>query len=139
MAREQDGQARVAQVGDDRADRDARLRIHARRRLVEDDDLGPADEREREPETLAFAAGQPAIARVGHGPQPDQVEQLVRVARVGVESAVLPERLARPGPRVDAAVLEHEPDACPQRRTAGRRIQPEDAWSVRRRRGDSPR
>ena len=99
--------------------------IHARGRLVEDDDLGPPDERQREPEPLAFATRQPSVARVRHRPQSDQVEQLVGVARVGVEPAVLPERLARPRPRVDAAVLEHQPDPCPQRRTARRRIQPE--------------
>ena len=52
-------------------------------------DLGPPDEREREPEPLALAAGQAPVARLGDRPQPDQVEQLVRVARLGVEAAVL--------------------------------------------------
>ena len=101
--------------------------IHAGRRLVEDHDLGPADQGQRQPEPLPLPAGQTPVARPGDGGQADQLEQLVGVARVGVEAAVLAERLARPGARVDAAVLEHQPDASTQGRPTGCRIGPQHA------------
>ena len=61
-------------------------------------------------------SGCPAASR-----EPDEVEQLVGVARVRVERGVLAEDLARPGAHVDAAALEHQPDPGAQRR--GRRSQ----------------
>ena len=126
VAGHQDRGAIGAQVRDDRPGRGTSLRIHPRRRFVEDHDLGSTDEREREPESLALAAGQPPVAGPCHRGQPDQLEQLVRVTRIGVEAAVLAERLARLGTRVDAAALEHQPDPRPERPAADRRIDAQD-------------
>ena len=66
-----------------------------------------------------------------HGPQPDQVEQLVGVARVGVEGGVLAERLARPCPDVEAAVLEHQADPRAERAAAACRVRAEDPHQPR--------
>ena len=44
-----------------------------------------------------------------------------------MEPAVLAEGLARLGPRVDPAALEHEADPRPERAAAGRRIRVQDA------------
>ena len=76
---------------------------------------GLPDERERETEPLPLAARQPAEARPGGGArQAHQREQLIGVARRGVEPAVEPEHLAGGHPRIDpAAALEHQPDARP--------------------------
>ena len=127
MARQQDGCAGVAQARDDRSGRGACLGVHAGGRLVEDHHLGTADEREREPEPLSLAAGQPPVARPGHGAETDQVQQLVGVARVRVETPVLRERLARLGAGIDPAALEHQPDPGSERRTALGRVDPENA------------
>ena len=139
VARQQDRGALVAQVRDDRPGRGAGLRVHPGGRLVEDHDLGPADERERQPEPLPLAARQAPVARPRDGAQPDEVEQLVGVARVVVEPAVLAEGLARLGARVDAAALEHQPDPRPERRSARRRIDARGRGPSRRRRAGSPR
>ncbi len=118
MARQEDRGTAVAQVRDDRPGGGTGFGVHPRRRLVEDDDLGSADERERQSEPLPLAPGQAPVTRPRDRAQPDQVEQLVGVAWVAVEAAVLAQGLARLGARVDAAVLEHQADPCPERRSA---------------------
>ena len=65
VARQQDRGAGLALGGDDRPRRGARLRVHPGGRFVEDQHLGPADERERQPESLPFAARQQPVARPG--------------------------------------------------------------------------
>src|SRR4051794_39426605 len=44
-----------------------------------------------------------------------------------MKAAVLAERLERLGSGVDAAVLQHQPDARPESRATRRRVHPEDA------------
>ena len=125
VAREEDRDAGRPQLGDDPAGRGAALRVHPGGRLVEQQDLGTPDERQREAEPLPLAAGQAPVAGVGRVPEPDEVQQLVGVARVRVERRVLAEGLARPRPHVDAAALEHQPDPGSQLAPAGRGVQPQ--------------
>ena len=94
------------------------------------DDLGPADEREREPEPLALAAGQPPVAGPRHRPQPDQLEQLVRrrAGRRGSGRTGGASRAARPAGRcrrpgasarpAPGAPVRPSPDPSPRTRTA---------------------
>ena len=87
VAGQQDRGARVAQVGDDRPGRGPRLRVHPGRRLVEDDDLRPSDEREGEPESLALAARQPPVAACrATVRRPTRSSSSSGIARVGVEA-----------------------------------------------------
>ncbi len=108
VARQQDRRPRGAKVGDDRPGRRPGLGVHPGGRLVEDDDLGPPDERERETEPLTLTSRQPSVASPGDRPKTDEVDQLIGIPRVSMEAAVLAERLERLGSRVDAAVLEHQ-------------------------------
>ena len=126
MARQQDGDAGGPLLRDERADDGPRLRVHAGGRLVEDQDLGPTDQREREAEPLPLPARQAAERGGRHGPQAQHVQQLVRVARIVVEPGVLDDRLARSRPKVDAAGLEHQAHAGSQRATTARRILAQD-------------
>ena len=114
VARQEDRDPGCAKIGHDRPRRGTTLRIHPGGRLVEHHYLGSTDERECQPESLALAAGEPPIAGPRHRPEPDKVEELIRIARIDVEAAVLHERLAWLRPRIDATALEHQPDARPE-------------------------
>ena len=119
----------VAEQAEERPRRRPALDVHPGRRLVEDDQLGAADERERQPEALPLPAGQPPIPRPAtDSPRPTSVEQLVRGRdRRLVERAVEREHLAGGHPRVDpAAALEHQPDPRPVVAPGRRRIRAED-------------
>ncbi len=118
VAGEQHGDAVVAQAGDDASRDGPALRVHARGGLVEDRDLRSPHQGEGEPESLAFAARQPPVAGRGHGPQADQVEELVGVARIGMEPGVLAKTLERTRAHVDATRLEHQAHAGAQRPSA---------------------
>ena len=72
---------RVAQVAHELPRGRAGVRVHARGRLVEEHDVGPADERARERQSLRLAAREPAHRRAGRVAQPDEVEQ--RLGRLG--------------------------------------------------------
>ena len=126
VAGEEDGRAGIAQVRDDRPGRRPSLRVHPGGRFIEHRDLRPPDERECQAESLTLAARQTPVADPGDRAQPDEIEQLVRIARVRVEPAVLEEGFPRLRARVDAAALEHQPDARPERRATSRGIGPED-------------
>ena len=117
VAGEQDRDAVAAQVRDDPPGRGPALGVHPGGGFVED-----ARPRAARP---GRAPGRAAAARrrtaAGSGvratvPEPDQVQQLVGVARVRVERRVLAQRLARPGAHVDAAALEHQADPGAERR-----------------------
>ncbi len=129
VARQQDRDALVPEAADQRAGRPPSLDVHASRRLVEGDECRPADEREHEPEPLPLAARQPAEARPGGGRQAHQREQLIGVARRGVEPSVEPENLAGRHSRIDpASTLEHEPDSRPVIPPGSGRIDAEHAY-----------
>src|SRR6185436_17053890 len=63
VRREQHRTAAFAESRDDFPQLDAALRIEAGRRLVEEEDVGPADERGRDGEALLLSAGELAHAR----------------------------------------------------------------------------
>ena len=83
-------------------------------RLVEEHDLGPADDRGGEREALALAAGQAADGGAGEGAEPEPLGQLAEVARLRVHPGDVGEHLVRADAGGQAAVLQHHADARPQ-------------------------
>ncbi len=82
-------------VGHHGAHGDAPLGVDARRRLVEERHLRPADQGQGEGEPLLLAAREVAPRRGGDGAQPDEVEQFVRRHGVGVVAGEEVEDAAR--------------------------------------------
>ena len=114
--------------------------IEARRRLVEEDELGVADERDAEVEPALLAAGERLHARVALLAEPDELDHLVDVARVRVVAGEQLVRLADREVRATAPTLEDDADALPQlSRPASLGIVPEHARPRRRRASGSPR
>ena len=72
---EHDGDAVGAQLADELPGGAPGLRVHAGRRLVQEHQLGTADERQRQRQPLLLAAGQPLHRRAGDLGQPDRVQQ----------------------------------------------------------------
>ena len=83
VRRQQDRLAERAQAADRLPGLPARGRIEAGRRLVEEDELGIADEREREVEPAQLAAGERPDARVALLLEPDELEDLARSRGLG--------------------------------------------------------
>ena len=102
----------AAQVGDHPPDELAPARVDAGGRLVEEGDLGPADQGERQRQPLLLAAGEVAPRRPATIAEADPLEQLVGVVRVVVVGGEQPQHLGRPDAGVDAAVLQHDADAA---------------------------
>ena len=117
----------------------ARLGVHPGRRLVEDQDLGPPDERQREPESLPLPAGQAAERGGRHGAQAQHVHSSSGSRGSAWNRGVLLDRLARSRPQVDAAGLEHQADPRSQRPGHRAPDPPRGPAPCRRRRVDSPR
>ena len=78
MRREEDALAQRAQVADRLPGLPPRGRVEAGRRLVEEDELGVADEREGEVEPPELAARERAHARVALLGEADELDHLVR-------------------------------------------------------------
>ncbi len=112
----------VAQRANRLPGRAASLRVEARGGLVEEDQLGIADQGEPEIEPAQLPAGELAAANVGAIAQPREVEHLVHGAGGGVEAGPVRERLARCDVAVDPARLEHYPDPPAQRDLSARGI-----------------
>ena len=68
-------------------------------RLVQEHQLGTADQRQRERQPLLLAAGQPLDRGAGDVGQPDQLEQLARIVRVRGVGGEQPQQLDRRAPR----------------------------------------
>ena len=79
VAREQDCRPTGSRLRDDLADDHPRLGIEAGRRLVEQQDLGPADERDCQRQPLPLAAGQATDRGARHGRESEHGEQLVGI------------------------------------------------------------
>src|SRR6185295_12558173 len=79
-------------------------------RLVEEEQLGIADQRHADVEPALLAAGEAASAGVGLALQADQLDHLVDRPRSAVVAGVEPERLAHGQVRVQPAVLQDDPD-----------------------------
>src|ERR1700722_17653766 len=114
VGREEDRLAKRAQRADRLPGGAPRLRIETGGRLVEEDQLGVADERQSEVEPAQLAAGKLARAHVGLLLQAHQAKYLLDVAGVRVEAGPVAQRLARCQVAVDAAALQHDPDALAQ-------------------------
>ena len=127
MAREQDRCPGGSRLRDDLADNDPRLGVEAGRRLVEQQDLGPADERHRQRQPLPLPAGQAAVRGSRHGREPQHREQLVGIPRILVVAGELDQGLARSRPRIEPAALEHQPEPRPKRPPSRQRVHAEDA------------
>ena len=102
VAREQHGDAVVAQPGDDLADLLATHRVDPGAGLVEERDLRAADQREGEGEPSLLAAGDLPPGAPLEAREPDPLEQLARVERVrrtARRRGAAPRARARPGRR----------------------------------------
>ena len=102
-----------------------RLGVEAGGRLVEEDQLGVADQRQREVQSPQLPAGEPPAAHVGLLAQARELQHLLHLARVRVEARPVAQRLARGDVAVDAARLQHDPDPPAQLDRAARGVVPE--------------
>ena len=110
VRREEDRLAEVAQAGDDRPGGAARRRIEARRRLVEEDQLGIADKREADVQAAALAARQAPRALVGLLLQAHERDDLRDRSWPRVVGRPQLERLAHREVGLRAALLQDHPD-----------------------------
>ncbi len=116
----------AAQPVDQLPHHDSRVCIHARGRLVEEDQLGAADHRARQRQPLLLSARQPAVRRAGRLGEAERVHQPLRVQRVGGIGGNEIEHLAGSGGGVRTATLEHHADALAHLGVVAERIQSED-------------
>ena len=100
--------------------------VDSGRRLVEEGDARPADERQREREPLLLATRQSLVGRPRNRPEPDEVDQLVGVARVVVIGGEEPDSALGAHDRVHAATLQHDADPGRELRVIGPGVEPED-------------
>src|SRR4051812_34451942 len=126
VRRQQDRLAEVAERADGLPGGAAGRGVEAGRRLVEEHQLGVADEREPEVEPPLLAARQGAGPRVLLALQPDEGDDLVDVARRGVHAGEVRQRLAHADVRVDAGLLQDDADALAQRPRPVARIEAQD-------------
>src|SRR3954451_21153550 len=125
VRREHNRLAELAQRAD-RAPRDAaRGRVEARGRLVEEDQLRVADERQPEVQAAQLAAGERARPHVLLALEPDQREHLVGVPGVRVHAGEVRERLADLDVVVDARLLQDDAQQGAQRLRPAPRIEAE--------------
>src|SRR5919199_195396 len=117
VRRQHDGLAEVLQRAHDVPRRPARRRVEAGGGLVEEDQLGVADQREREVQAPQLAAAQRARVRVRLLGQPGEPQDLVDVARPRVEARPVRDRLPHGDVAVHARALQHDahPRAKPPR------------------------
>ena len=107
--------------------RAARRRVEAGRRLVEEDELRVADQRERDVEPAPLAARELRRERVRLLVEPDERDRLVDVARFAVVAGVELEALAHGQPRLGARLLQDGADAVAPGGVAVRRVDAEHA------------
>src|SRR3954454_8233603 len=101
VGRQHDGLAQLAQRADRLPGGAPRGGVEARRRLVEEDQLGVADQRQAEVQAPQLAAGELARLRVLRALQAHEREDLVDVARVRVHGTEVRQRLADPDGAVE--------------------------------------
>jgi hypothetical protein len=120
--------ALVTERSHDLPERPSRGRIHARRRLVEEDDLGVVHERERDGQPLSLAPGQVPGLRLALLAEVEEVDQLgSRPPAPAEERREQVEELGDGQPRVERRGLERDPDPVLDRVRVARGIDPEDA------------
>src|SRR4051794_37809410 len=126
VRREHDGLAELAQRADRLPGGAARGRVEAGGRLVEEDQLRVADQRQAEVQPPQLAAGQLARHRVLLALQADEREHLGRVARVREHPGEVLERLADADAAVDAGLLQDDAQPLAQRPRPASRVEAED-------------
>jgi hypothetical protein len=111
VARHQHGHAICPKVREDVAHQRPAFDVHARRGLIEDDDIRPTHERERDAKPLPLATRQPPEPGPGCVRQSNHRHELGGVPGRRVERSVETEDLERGQARVDAAAtLKPESD-----------------------------
>src|SRR6185437_7438946 len=95
--------------------------------LVEEDQLGIADQRERHVEPPALPARELRRERLGLLLQADERDRLVDVARLAVVAGVELQALAHGEARLGVRLLQDGADAVPPRGVAGRGVDAEHA------------
>src|SRR4051795_2242397 len=108
VRRQHDGLSEVLERAHDVPRRAPRRRVEAGRRLVEEDELGIADEGEREIEPPQLAPAQRPRVCVGLLGQAGEPQDLVDVARTGIEARPVRDRLAHGDVAVHAGALQHD-------------------------------
>ena len=112
------GRPPLLQADDDLPGGEPGVGVHPRGGLVEEHDLGLADQRQGQRQPLLLAARRgagPACRPTGRRPTRSRSTSGLLV--VGVVGGEQPQRLQRPDPGVQAALLEHHPDAGRQGRS----------------------
>ncbi len=125
MGRQQDRLAELAQRADERPGVAARRRVEAGRRLVEEDELGVADERDAEVEPPLLPARERLHLRVALLGQADEVDHLVDVARVPVVAGEDPVHLAHGQDGPELGLLQDDADPLPERPLAAAGVEAE--------------
>ena len=115
---EHDRDAVVAQLLEQLPDGAADAGVEAGGGLVDEHQLGAADQRHRQAEPLLLAAGEPAVRRAAAVAEAEPLDQQPDVERVGVQPGDVAQHLDRPDAAPRAAALEHHADAGEQRRAA---------------------
>ncbi len=110
VGRQQNGDAGIAQVGDDTTDDLATGRVDAGGGLVEKGDLGAADQGERKGQPLLFAAGKRSPCGALAISEPDHVKEFDWFDGVVVVAGEEAEDLKWPNAGVDTARLQHHSD-----------------------------
>jgi hypothetical protein len=128
---EEDRLAELAEPLDQLPRLAARRGVEAGGRLVEEDQLGVAADPERDVEPAALAAGQRVGAGVRAVAEADEVEDLVRRARVRVGRAVELDRLAGGDLRLQALLLQNDADPLAEGPLAAPGVEPEDVQIAR--------
>ncbi len=127
MRGQHDADPLLLEPGHHGPDGQATLGIHPGGGLVEKGDLGAADQGQGQGEALLLAPGEVPPRGGGHRPQPDQVEQFLGRDRIGVVVGEQGEHPARAQHGVDAAPLEHHPDAPAEGPVLRAGVEPQDA------------
>jgi hypothetical protein len=127
VRRQEDASPQRAQAADRLPRLPPRCGIESRRRLVEEDELRVADQREGEVETAQLPARQRAYALVATSFEPHEFDDLFGRSRPGVVAGEDLEDLAHREQVVDGGRLEHDSDACTKRRPGPARVVAEDA------------
>ena len=114
VRRQQHGGAGARQAADQLPRVATAGRVEAGGGLVEEEQLGVADDAEPDIEASLLAARQPLDALVRLLGQPDQLDHLVDRPRVRVVAGVARQHLAHRVVRLDGELLEHHADLCAQ-------------------------
>jgi hypothetical protein len=128
MRREYRRAALVLEVPHQRPGFAARDRVEAGGRLVEEDQVGVADDADRDVEPALLAARERGGLLPGLLGQPDHLDDLVDGERIGVEGGEVPEDLAYRQVGEGAATLRYHADAGAPGAVVAGRVLPEHAY-----------